>query len=226
MTFDQILPVLTLIFGWFLSEGSHLLRKRGSHREAVRLALAELLELRHAMIGNRFLFDELASRVQLPASAIFQIKNSLPAPLQNDADLASRFNQALTEVAKHNPFLAFRLRGKNIVNLIEMAFHTETIQDERVAELAHRAHRDLYEEILPVLNDTIVSTAREAGLMDWARAFYHVRVRPAVGSEVRNAVDRLLTSLLEQLREKCPADERSSVDNREKVRLNCTNAPK
>lgn len=200
MTFDQLLPVLTLIFGWLLSEGSHLLRKRGSHKEAVRLALAELLELRHAMIGNRFLFDEIAKHIKLPASAIFQIKNLLPAPLQNDPALADRFDQALSEVAKHNPFLAFRLRGKNIVNVIEMAFHPHTIEDERFAEFAHRTHEDLYEEILPVLDDAIISTARHAGLVDWGRAFYHVRVRPTVNSEVRTVVDRLLRSIVDQLK--------------------------
>lgn len=200
MTFDQLLPVLTLIFGWLLSEGSHLLRKRGSHKEAVRLALAELLELRHTMIGNRFLFNELASHIKLPASAIFQIKNSLPAPLQNDPALAHRFDQALSEVAKHNPFLAFRLRGKNIVNVIEMAFHPHTIEDERFAEFAHRAHEDLYEEVLPVLDDAIISTARHAGLVDWGRALYHVRVRPPVSSEVRTVVDSLLGSIVEQVK--------------------------
>ncbi|AAZ97634.1 hypothetical protein Tbd_1681 [Thiobacillus denitrificans ATCC 25259] len=152
------------------------------------------------MIGNRFLFDELAKHIQLPASAIFQIKNALPAPLQKDPALADRFDKALTEVAKHNPFLAFRLRGKNIVNLIEMAFHPETIQDDRFAEFAQRAHEELYDEILPVLNDVIVSTARHAGLGDWSRAFYLIRLRPSVNSEVRTVVDRLLKSIVDQLR--------------------------
>lgn len=200
MKLEELMPLFALVLGWLLSEGSNALRRRGSHQEAIRLALTELLELRHRMIGNQFIFSELAKRIQLPPAAVFQLRKALPSPLQNDPSLSARFNSALNEVAKHDPFLAYQLRGKNIVNIIEMMFHPDAVQDDRFAEFAEEMQKGLYGEVLPTLDLIIVKTARHAGIAEWLRALYMIRVKPPVNDEVRSATDRFMSSFIEQLK--------------------------
>lgn len=196
----EFYPLFTLILGWILSEGSNALRRRGNRKEAIRLALAELLELRHKVIGNQFLFGELAKQIQLPPTAVFQLRKALPSPMQNDPSVSGRFNSALTEVAKHAPFLAYQLRGKDILNMIETLFHPEAIQDDRFAAFAHETQQNLYEELLPTLDLVVVRTAKHVGIATWLRALYLIKYKPRISKDVRTMTDRFMNSLAEQLK--------------------------
>lgn len=200
MDIKELYPLFTLMLGWILSEGSNALRRRGTRKEAIRLALAELLELRHRVIGNQFLFGELVQQIQLPPTAVFQLRKALPSPMQNDPSISERFNSALTEVAKHDPFLAYQLRGKDILNMFETLLHPEAIQDDRFATFAHETQQHLYEDLLPTLDLVVMRTAKHVGIATWLRALYLIKYKPRISKDVRTMTDRFMSSFIEQMK--------------------------
>jgi hypothetical protein len=201
MNIETLTPFLALMLGWFLGEGSTALRQRRLRTEAIRLTLATLLELRKCIICNQFLFDKLTGHDAISLSTIFILRNSLPSPTQQDPSITERFNLALDEVARHNPFLASEIRGKNIINTIEMLFHPPNIQEDKFADFARETYDNLSETALPVLNNVILRTAIRAGITEWLKALYLLKIKKTITAELASSTDLFIKSFATQLKD-------------------------
>ena len=199
MNWDYLGPVLALVLGWFLGEGSHLLRLRAERRKAIRVALAELLEVRHRVIGHGFLLEQLQNRLNLSAKILIELRSKLPMPLRIDSGVSDRLNAAIAEISRFDAFLAYELRGKDTIGLVEEALNAKELHEDTLADYLVQTQKDLRQHFLTVLDEVIVDCAWRSSVLDWYRAVIRIRVRPRVSEEIKQTTDNYLDSLKENL---------------------------
>jgi hypothetical protein len=121
---ENIIPIVTLVVGWLLSELSHYRRNRGKDKEVINRALSDLLEIRHVFYVTRFLTKHIAQELKFDkeTSGVFShIANSiLSKGLHDPGVLKKRYEDSLTLPAASNPVLAFHLRAKESINATQM----------------------------------------------------------------------------------------------------------
>lgn len=115
MDIDKLLPVLTLVLGWSLSELSHYLRARREKTAALARAISDLLEIRHRMLVTKLVADELKRRFQVPDDAFARLRMFLGIVLPEPHGIHERYDQAVSEIASHDPVLGFQMRSQNAI---------------------------------------------------------------------------------------------------------------
>jgi hypothetical protein len=192
------LPLVTLVAGWLLSELAQAVRRRSGRKEPLRQALADLLEVRHDLIGNQFIFSQLSKRFNVSAEALVQLRRIIPTSEQRDPTLKTRFAGALLELAKHDPIHAFRLRGKDVTGLAETILAPVPGATEDLVAFVEQMRRALYQEILPELDRTVLATAWRAGLFEWIAVRRLLRDGP-ISKEALEATERLILPLVDSV---------------------------
>ena len=170
MNNSTYIAIGTLVLGWLLSEGSQYLRNRSSRLKATNKALSELLEIRHRVFASQATLNLICEKFNLGPIPRNQIRGIMPTPLKVDETLRQRFNDAVSEIANYDPFLAYRLRGKDILGSIETYFTSQEIDDERYHEISDYQLELLGKDLLPVLDEIILEVAKYLSIISWWRA--------------------------------------------------------
>ncbi len=195
---NLILPIFTLFIGWLLSESSQYFRRGDARKQVIRRALSDLLEIRHRVMGVQFILNEIEQRIELPKTALIQLRTCLPDSLKVDTKLSDRFNAALDELSSYDPFLAYRLRAKDIIGFIDkfMRLYSSTTESD-TAELIYDAHEQLENMLLPHLDEIIKDTAWCIGFskIDWFRATSHLKNSENPNEEVKKMMDDFIERL-------------------------------
>lgn len=169
MTDSTYIPLATLVLGWLLSEGSQYLRIRGNRLRSINKALSELLEIRFRTYASQATLNLISEKFNLGPIPRNQIRGAMPAAVLNDEETKKRFNDAITEVSCYDPFLAYKLRGKDILGTIENYFTSQHVEDERFHEITDSQLELLGNELLPVLDEVILEVAKTRGVICWWR---------------------------------------------------------
>lgn len=114
-TFDlnYVIPLVGVIIGWFLNGISQLLRLRREDRRAIGRALADLMEIRHNLLGVKKISEELIRRFNIPPQDQIVFRNLLDSILPNLESLHKRYEENVNTIASTEPLLGFRLRSKD-----------------------------------------------------------------------------------------------------------------
>ncbi len=171
MTTDGVLvtliPVATLVLGWFLNEVSQRLRVRAQRRTAIGQALAEILEVHHYMRTVALAVREINRH--FPNSAPDELRGAawLEQLLPRDAGAPERYSRALAELAAQAPLLAFRLRGSDQIPAILSRLRDSQPLEHGAADAIRDADKFLRAEALAPLEEAIRDLAWQYGLFTW-----------------------------------------------------------
>jgi hypothetical protein len=169
MEFSSILPVLTLVIGWFLNEASKYLGFRREKRGAIAQAIADLLEIRHQMVSIRTIVEQMTKKFNLPSevSPIIKefYKNLFPVP----TDLSGRYENAVTLISSSDPILGFELRSKNLIADYISKLSLLASQDVETRTILGDFEDKLEKMIIPELEDSILELTKKHSLITWYR---------------------------------------------------------
>lgn len=112
MNFEIILPVLTLLIGWFLNEFGNFFRERKEQRKVLGIAISDLLEIRSRLVTYKEMANVLHERLGIPSNTQLPIGRLIDELVPSIEDYPDRYEENLSLIAKSNPVLAYRLRPK------------------------------------------------------------------------------------------------------------------
>lgn len=110
------LPLIGVAVGWVLNQLGQWFVFRREERKAIGKALADLLDIRHRLIGMTKAVDALSHRFGIPAEAKPFMRTVFEQFFPPDADLGKRYNESVALVAAVDPVLGFRLRSQDTVS--------------------------------------------------------------------------------------------------------------
>src|SRR4051812_229188 len=112
MNIESILPVVTLLIGWFLNEFGNFYRERKERSKVLGIAISDLLEIRSRLIAYKVLTNFLREKLGVPSNVPLPIGRIIDELIPSIEDYPERYEENLSLIAKSNPVLAYRLRSK------------------------------------------------------------------------------------------------------------------
>src|SRR5262249_27685380 len=107
MHLEYIFPVLTLVLGWFLNSVTPVLTKRREHQAALNKAIADLLEIHHALKSMQVAFGELKKILKVSGADERLIRTMVLANFPLPQNLSARYDDIVTLIAASDPLLGF-----------------------------------------------------------------------------------------------------------------------
>ncbi|MCI0718873.1 MAG: hypothetical protein L0338_07835 [Acidobacteria bacterium] len=162
---DKLLPVLTLVVGLLLSELGHYLRARREKTAALARAISDLLEIRHRILVTKLVSDELKKRFQVPEDAFTQLRTFLSMVLPEPQGLHDRYDQAVSEIASHDPVLGFKMRSQNAIPQFLSALESVAAGDVSAKSILAQIEQQILDSWIPMLDERIRKAASLHGVL-------------------------------------------------------------
>lgn len=160
---DFFLALVSGVGGIILGQASGYFDRRNQRRQALCRALAELLEIRHRLMGSMYLLRRMATELKIPCEALDECLSQLPDGILWDSGISERYNEAVSALSSHLPITAFSLRAKDSVRLF---FNGVPIKFGPTNEthVASLKNMDLLEKsLLSTIEDSIEAVAGVIG---------------------------------------------------------------
>lgn len=200
---DKMLLVVTFAAGLFAEWFRQRLMLRSEEKKHIGRVISDLLELRYKVLGLR----ELPKR--LPEILPKQFRDQVPHDLWQSIDftqflpaddkLAERYRKAVDEIAGFRPFLAYRLRGKEIYFDLRKGVSQHFSQLPGSPIVANQITEILDREYLPVLEETLSLIARCHSFRTVFTVKRALRRRSFEGNLVPPEVQKFFEDLIQQL---------------------------
>ncbi len=161
MEYTQVLIALPAAFlGWAFGELSKINQRRSDHKQAISMAISDLLEIRFEIYVIREMCQYFKKRFNLDRIQYSQVSFMITSLLPISDDISNRYNHAVDEVSKYDPLLAFQLRSKDQIQnyIVKMQ---KAIKDEFEGNEDWEEFEDaLFDLIIPRYDDIILDVAR------------------------------------------------------------------
>lgn len=168
--------VFALVVGWTLNELSASIRLRREDRRVAGPLLGDLLEIRHQLFALDAIVSHLGSQLNLPAQAQLALKQYICQLLPNPLKFSAKFEEAVTQIARVDPILAFRLRGQPIFAQILPQARNLATADEAASKLWQSVVEPGVLKLLkPQFEELILDVARAHGWWSWFRTRRRLR---------------------------------------------------
>lgn len=163
-----VIPILTLILGWFLNEAHARFQRRSEDKQNIGRALVELLDIRHRLNSLLAVPDLLTplsgiSAEQLQPIVAIAMQRFYPATV----NVHEIYERGVAAVSRYDPLLAYRLRSKDAVHQVLGQFFA--FQDPTIFRDPNRLRdwgaliRKLAQSVIPLLEEACVLLAKEHG---------------------------------------------------------------
>ena len=211
---ETLLPLIGVFVGWLLKAPveSHFRFKR-----KLRLALSDLLEIRHFLRGYSIIFRELLRIAPLSPRDAAQLRSVLLQILPIDPDLDKRYSQTVTAICEVDAIAGHRLRS---LNLIRGFLHAVTsLELQLPAELPPLPEwqKPIREVTIPHLEEVILSVAWKCSLPLWLRLRGHFKSPHELPKEAVSFLEEMKAKLAavasqpQQARDTSPTREESQA---------------
>jgi len=145
-----------VVIGWLLKEISEVLRFRREDRRAIGRVLADLMEIRHRLLGVKKVLDEIIERFKIPPQDQLFAKNLMDTFLPSLQNLSKRYEEGVNAIASKDPMLAFQLHSMGLLgpyishvsSIASMAEESATIWSQVEAQLIELAKPEYERAIL------------------------------------------------------------------------------
>jgi hypothetical protein len=165
--FVTILPVLTLIAGWFLNEISQYIRIRHDTRKALSRSLAVLLEVRTQMLFLDHYTKHIITEFGIPEKASSEMKLVFQCFLPDTTKLVEHHEQAVLEISASNPLLGFRLfSAANIAHYFHQC-RALLVSDTDAMKCSEVFEKQIVSPAADVLKVAILELAWKLGVTTW-----------------------------------------------------------
>ncbi len=178
---EKIVPIA--IFAGLFADWFRLrLARRVEERQHIARAISELLELRHIVRGlqelpkhiQKMLPPEFADRIPKEIWHSIDILKMFPM----DDALPKRYKKTVEEIAGFNPFLAFKLRGK------ERYFDLRNVISQRLSQspgspiIASQITNVLDRDYMPVIKEMLHLLAKAHSMRMRFSVYFALRQKP------------------------------------------------
>ncbi len=167
MDYQLVVALLLAGTGWLLNELSQGIRRRNARTAAAGQALAELLEIRHYLIGTGLAFDAVQARLPVPAADAVEGLRWLDQLLPPDPLLPARYEAAVCALATTSPLTAFQLRSKDQVPLILTRLRAIQLHDSSYPNLLLEGDGFARRHGIEAIEDSIRKLAWLHGICTW-----------------------------------------------------------
>jgi hypothetical protein len=103
-----------MILGWSLNELGHRFRATREEKKAYAKAIAELLEIRHNVVGVSNAFEQLRIKLEITEQDWSIAKEIFKDFLPKSDGIKQRYNVAVDLISEINPILGYKLRSKDL----------------------------------------------------------------------------------------------------------------
>ncbi|RDI10589.1 hypothetical protein [Comamonas sp. AG1104] len=111
--FQLVIPLLGVLLGGVISGSGNLLKARADRKRTVASALANLLEVRHHIVGVGIVLTEIKKRAPCSAQDLQLIEAQFHNFFPLDEEVHNRYKKAIDTLEGIDPVLAFQMRSKN-----------------------------------------------------------------------------------------------------------------
>jgi len=196
---DKILPIgvpiICIVVGWFLKAhvDSYYRFKR-----KLRVALADLLEIRHFLKGYSLISAEMTSIGKIAGGTpkdMAQLRSAILQILPIDPDLDKRYSQTVTAICEVDPIAGFRLRSLNLARGLLHSVISMQMQLQAETPCLPEIDKPVTEVWLPHLDQVIRSVAWKCSFTQWLK----IRLSPLSPSGLPKEAVALIEDLKAQV---------------------------
>ncbi len=174
-----------------------MLRLRREDRRAIGRALANLMEIRHRLLGVKRISDEVTERFKLSPQERLSSKSFLENILPDLQNLSEGYEKCVDTIASADPLLAFQLRSKDLLNPYISQIGSIASMDENSAAIWSRIEAQLIELANPEFERLILRLSR---LHSW-RTWFYARRYVKKPFEIPPEFEKLMSCIADQDKE-------------------------
>lgn len=152
-------PLLGVVIGGLLTGVTAYLKTRRDRKRMLAVALADLLEVRHRLVGVDLAIKAIRDRVPIQAELMPAFRNLFDSLMPGDAELDERYNRAVTMLSSIDPFLAFSLRSKNSLSRFLGLVRNQALSSGADLALLEFVEAKLRTLATPGLNSAVIELA-------------------------------------------------------------------
>lgn len=153
-------PLLGVILGGVLSGFTAFFRARQERKRIIATALADLLEVRHRVVGFNLVMDKIQSLAGIPQEVMPTLRNLLDSITPLDTGLDERYNHAVTLLAGIDPVLGFSLRSKQTLPKVLSALRAHAAASNTDLAFYETVEAGLLTAVKPTLDSAVMELAR------------------------------------------------------------------
>ncbi|MGA2280153.1 MAG: hypothetical protein ABSG80_07620 [Verrucomicrobiota bacterium] len=173
MNFERItsivIPILTLVLGWSLNSFTPIFEARRENRKALSKAIADLLEIRHRLLAEKVVMEQIKKMLPLTPVDERAIRNLILQVLPQANDLSKRFDETVTLIASVDPLLGFQLRSKDFITKIGGFFVNLEAKAGTPLPPFTEFESHISRMAIPHLNEVILHLSWRHGLCTWLK---------------------------------------------------------
>jgi len=113
MNNDYLIPIISLLLGWFLSESSNLFRTRRDEKKNYGVTLVFLLEFRHKIISLNSAISLLKEKSIIDEKLEYAIRDIYASIIPVDNQPLEKYHESINTISKINPLLAYELINRD-----------------------------------------------------------------------------------------------------------------
>jgi len=191
MSSEQILPIMTLVLGWFLNSLTPYFQEKRDNRRALGKAIADLLEIRNDLYTRRMVMEGLKKIGQLCPSDERNILNRIAKIIPQTDDLSKRYDEAVTLISSSDPLLGFQLRSKDQASKVGSIFSKFEASTEESVKMLAEAEAQINRAAIPHVEEVIGDLSRRYGFFSGIRIRRYIKIEVVMPKEA----DDLFSSL-------------------------------
>ncbi|WP_419832285.1 hypothetical protein [Endozoicomonas atrinae] len=191
----ELIPIATLLLGWFLSEAAKVSQAQRERKQTISLAISDLLEIWHHIRSTHICFYEIQKKLNLNPKDMAQVKLLVSSILPKEEFIHERFNETVTLIAKEDPLLGFKLRSKD--QIIPSLQNLENIADGELDSLAYIKSFDskLVSVVLPELEKVILTLAWKYKILTFIKLKYKMCKKHELPAELEEIINNIKQSI-------------------------------
>jgi hypothetical protein len=162
-----IIPILTLLLGWFLNSFTPIFEARRENRKALSKAIADLLEIRHRLLAETVVMEQVKKILPVTPLDERAIRGLLLQILPETTDLSKRFDETVTLIASVDPLLGFQLRSKDFITKTGVFFTNLEAKAGSFLPSFTEYESRISRMAIPHLNEVILHLSWHHGFCTW-----------------------------------------------------------
>ena len=186
-----IAPLLGVILGSVLAGIGASWRIRQERKRIIAVALADLLEVRHRLVGFNALLEKVRHMPGVTPAVMPNIRHIFDTMVPPDPGLGERYSRAVSLLAGIDPMLAFSLRSKDSLPKLITGMRAKAIAEGADLEMYESFESQLLKTAKPALDKAVLELARSHSPFTARRVKRHIAKSSALPEDAAQFLDQM-----------------------------------
>jgi len=192
---DAFTSVFGALAAFLLGRAGTVLESRQQFRRKLRLAVSDLLEIRHFLCGYSITMTELSKISPLGPKDVAQLRSVILQIFPIEPGLDERYSQTITAICEADPIAGHRLRSLNLVRGLLRAFTSIELQMPPDLPPLPEIEKVIRESWIPHLEEVLLSVAARSNFLLWLRLRRRFSSPQELPPEALNLLEELRTRI-------------------------------